>query len=281
MGQNLDVGDDDVVRRSSARLGPGGRRIGAMVPGLLLKRRIGLVAVGLGFIAASSGLIGVVPGAGAAAPQAKPTTTTGPGGHSTTTWNGNGTTNGFCDNSNEGLSGVPAGDQGWLFVLTSPNAGPWELTATFASTHTVTAAGTQNGNGSVHFEVTTSAGDKLLSASSTNGGHNLVVSGCTLGASTTTTTVCPPYGPCTQPTTVAPTTVVTKGGGNGNGNGNGRSGNPVTAASSTGPSSTAFTGADLALMFTIGAIAIGVGGVLVLVSRRRRRSAPAYVRDRE
>jgi hypothetical protein len=31
-----------------------------------------------------------------------------------------------------------------------------------------------------------------------------------------------------------------------------------------------FTGADLALMFTVGAVAIGVGGMLVLVSRRRR-----------
>ena len=43
-------------------------------------------------------------------------------------------------------------------------------------------------------------------------------------------------------------------------------------SSKTGPSSTAFTGAELALLFTIGAVAIGVGGMLVLVSRRRRSS---------
>ena len=54
----------------------------------------------------------------------------------------------------------------------------------------------------------------------------------------------------------------------------------VTPGSSrTGPSSTAFTGAELALLFTIGAIAIGVGGMFVLVSRRRR-AQPAYARDR-
>ncbi len=77
-----------------------------------------------------------------------------------------------------------------------------------------------------------------------------------------------PYGPATQPTTVTPTTVVPSA--------------PVVGASSVtppsstaAPSSTAFTGADLALMFTIGAIAIGLGGMLVLVSRRRR-SEPAY-----
>ncbi len=83
-----------------------------------------------------------------------------------------------------------------------------------------------------------------------------------------------PYGPCTQPTTVTPTTAVSTT-------------PPVVGASSvtppspsTAPSTTssspiAFTGADLALMFTIGAIAIGVGGMLVLVSRRRR-SEQAY-----
>jgi len=79
-----------------------------------------------------------------------------------------------------------------------------------------------------------------------------------------------PYGPATQPTTVTPTPVTPSA--------------PVVGASSvthpsSTPSSTAFTGADLALMFTIGAVAIGVGGMLVLVSRRRR-SEPAYVRDR-
>jgi len=86
-----------------------------------------------------------------------------------------------------------------------------------------------------------------------------------------------PYGPCTQGTTVTPTTVSTTG-------------TTVAPASvtppspstslSTAPSSPiAFTGAELALMFTIGAVAIGVGGMLVLVSRRRR-SKLAYERSR-
>ena len=90
-----------------------------------------------------------------------------------------------------------------------------------------------------------------------------------------------PYGPCTQPTTVTPTTavsttptVVTQS------STPSSTPAPSTASSPTkGPSSTAFTGAELALMFTIGAIAIGVGGMLVLVSRRRR-SQPAYERGR-
>jgi len=80
-----------------------------------------------------------------------------------------------------------------------------------------------------------------------------------------------PYGPATQPTTVTPTPVTPSAPVVG--------ASSVTPPSSTTPSSTAFTGADLALMFTIGAVAIGVGGMLVLVSRRRR-SEPAYVRDR-
>ena len=57
-----------------------------------------------------------------------------------------------------------------------------------------------------------------------------------------------PYGPATAPSTIAPTTVA-----------------PVTK-----PAAVAFTGADIAGMVGAGAIAIGVGGTLVLVSRRRR-----------
>jgi hypothetical protein len=79
-----------------------------------------------------------------------------------------------------------------------------------------------------------------------------------------------PYGPCTQPISVTPTTVVsttptvvTPS--------SPAPPSPSTSQSTTSPSSPiAFTGAELALMFTIGAIAIGVGGMLVLVSRRRR-----------
>ena len=87
-----------------------------------------------------------------------------------------------------------------------------------------------------------------------------------------------PYGPCTQPITVTPTTavsttptVVTPS--------PPPSPSPAPAPSTTSSSPIAFTGAELALMFTIGAIAIGVGGMLVLVSRRRR-SEQAYERGR-
>jgi hypothetical protein len=246
------------------------------------------VAVGLGLIASSCGLIGGVPGAGADTPRDKPTTTTTAAGRSsTTTWKGNGTTNGFCGGYSEGLAGIPPGDQGWLFVLTSPDPGPWELTATFAKSGTVKVAGTQNGNGSVHFVVITSAGDQLLSASSTNGGNNLVVSGCTLGPKTG------PYGPSTSPSpgncgnhngngggngkVKANATADHVGNGKGNGNCNGVATSPsgVTFTGTAEPSGVAFTGAELALLFAIGAIAIGVGGMLVLVTRRRR-SPPAY-----
>ncbi len=80
-------------------------------------------------------------------------------------------------------------------------------------------------------------------------GAVLLVSGPASAQPVTT----PAYGPVTAGTTVTtPAPVVTPAA-------------PVTA-----PSSVAFTGADLALMFTFGAVAIGVGGTLVLVSRRRR-----------
>lgn len=108
----------------------------------------------------------------------------------TTTWTGNGTTNGYCSNTNEGLTGVPAGEQGWLFILTSPATGPWQLTASFTDSGTLTAGGTQEGDGSVHFVVDTSIGDQLVSASATNGTANsvLTVSGCTANGTSTTPT---------------------------------------------------------------------------------------------
>ena len=56
------------------------------------------------------------------------------------------------------------------------------------------------------------------------------------------------YGPTTAGSTVAPTTVA-----------------PVSK-----PAAVAFTGADIALIVIVAACAIGVGGTLVLVSRRRR-----------
>jgi len=88
-----------------------------------------------------------------------------------------------------------------------------------------------------------------------------------------------PYGPATQPTTITPTTVTPTTVTTSAPVVSPASVTPGSSSSRTGPSSTAFTGADLALMFTIGAIAIGVGGMFVLVSRRRR-SEPAYARGR-
>jgi hypothetical protein len=80
-------------------------------------------------------------------------------------------------------------------------------------------------------------------------GAVLLVSGPAAAAPVTA-----PYGPVTAPATVTPVTTA-----------------PAAApAAPVTSSSIAFTGADLALMFTIGAVAIGVGGTLVLVSRRRR-----------
>jgi uncharacterized protein HemX len=89
-----------------------------------------------------------------------------------------------------------------------------------------------------------------------------------------------PYGPCTQPTTVTPTTVSTTGTAVTPSPSTSLSTATPSPATATSPSSPiAFTGAELALMFTIGAIALGVGGMLVLVARRRR-SEPAYERSR-
>jgi hypothetical protein len=62
-----------------------------------------------------------------------------------------------------------------------------------------------------------------------------------------------PYGPATTPSTVAPT----------------------TAAPVAKPAAIAFTGADIAAMATVGAVAIGVGGTLILVTRRRRSEQSA------
>lgn len=50
---------------------------------------------------------------------------------------------------------------------------------------------------------------------------------------------------------------------------------PVAPAPKTSPSAIAFTGAEIEGMVAVGVIAIGVGGTLVLVSRRRRRTQPA------
>jgi hypothetical protein len=68
------------------------------------------------------------------------------------------------------------------------------------------------------------------------------------GAAPTTS---PAYGPATAPATTTPTTAA-----------------PAPAPVTT--PAIAFTGADLAIMFTVGAVAVGTGGMLVLAARRRR-----------
>jgi hypothetical protein len=68
----------------------------------------------------------------------------------TIVYSGQGTNNGFCNTIQGG--NVPAGQQKWLFILTNPDPGPWELTATFSS-GMQTVSGTQQGGGSVHFEL--------------------------------------------------------------------------------------------------------------------------------
>jgi hypothetical protein len=84
----------------------------------------------------------------------------------------------------------------------------------------------------------------------------LLVSGPASAAPTTggATTGGTGYGPATSPATVTPTT--------------------AAPAPKTSPV-IAFTGAEIELMVVIGAAAIGVGGTLVLVSRRRRAAAHA------
>src|SRR4029078_10766732 len=104
---------------------------------------------------------------------------TGVASASTTDWTGNGTTEGQCNNVIQDPSVAP-GTQVWHFVLTSPDPGPWELTADFTDSGTKTDAGEQQGgaNSAVFFFVSTSVGDTLESASATNGGNILTVSDC-------------------------------------------------------------------------------------------------------
>jgi hypothetical protein len=126
----------------------------------------------------------------------------GPAAAITVDWKGNGAEGGFCNDVSQD-STVPAGQQRWLFILTSPDTGPWTLTTDFQNSSPPPAAGVQQGNGSVHFTVFTSEGDKLLSASATNGtaNSNLTVSHCEVNGVPPTTAP-----PTTAPPTTAPPT---------------------------------------------------------------------------
>jgi hypothetical protein len=104
-----------------------------------------------------------------------------PASAETIVWTGNGTSNGVCSNIGDfdDLDPEP-GEQGWLFILTSPDPGPWTLTATFNPGGVVMESGVQQGNGSIHFVVYSPAGATLQSASATNGSEMsvLTVSHC-------------------------------------------------------------------------------------------------------
>jgi hypothetical protein len=132
-----------------------------------------------------------------------------PASADTIVWTGNGTNNGFCSEVSQDPN-VPPGMQQWLFILTSPGSGPWTLTTDFQNSSPVPVAGVQQGNGSVHFTVLTSAGDQLLSASATNGTANsvLTVSHCETGPmeTTTTTTTTTTTPATTTPATTTPAT---------------------------------------------------------------------------
>lgn len=101
-------------------------------------------------------------------------------------WVGNGTKNGACEQftADEKLTPGP-GEQGWLFILTSPGAGPWKLYAHFDPVTTpdpYEADGIpSNGNGSVKFIVYTTA-DAILKDAHVVGGTSantiLTVSHC-------------------------------------------------------------------------------------------------------
>jgi hypothetical protein len=105
-------------------------------------------------------------------------------------WTNHGTTNGACDNVGPANDLNPGpGEEGWLFVLTSPfDANGSDLTFDFtpAALTSSPLAGEHKGNGSggtYHYAVYTPAGAILNSASATNGteNSNLNVSHCELG----------------------------------------------------------------------------------------------------
>jgi hypothetical protein len=95
-------------------------------------------------------------------------------------WTGNGTNAGLCGQIFQDGS-VQPGEQVWLFILTSPSSSSWALTASFDDGTSVSGLPPTFTAGSIHFEVTTDAGARLLSASATNGQTNsvLTVSHCT------------------------------------------------------------------------------------------------------
>jgi hypothetical protein len=118
--------------------------------------------------------------------------------------------------------------------VTATNFAPDEaVTVTLDGTSTVIGTGTTDSTGSATISVRFPSGTSA-------GTHSIVVTGASGDTSSSTVTG---GGPC------------------------------LAAAVSPAPSSgggLAFTGADIAAMAGVGAVALGVGGMLILVSRRRR-----------
>ena len=81
------------------------------------------------------------------------------------------------------------GQTGYLFILTNPGAGPWNLTITFNPGGQQVVPGVQQGNGSIHFIVYADQGAVITAASASGGtsDSNLTMSHCTQGALVTTT----------------------------------------------------------------------------------------------
>jgi hypothetical protein len=119
-------------------------------------------------------------------PADTPTSTPTPSPQ-TVSWTGNGTTDGACSSfENDPDLNPAAGQQGWLFILTSPYDGSGSvLNATFSDGPQGPIAGTYKGGGvgSYHYAVYTTAGAILSDANATNGTlqSNLTVSHCESG----------------------------------------------------------------------------------------------------
>ncbi len=134
----------------------------------------------------------------------------------TVPWDGNGASGGTCDTFNsDNLSPAP-GQQGWWFILSSPdraNFTSWTLTVTFSpgGTQTVTRTAAQDPTGSVQFAVYSPDNATLVSASVTNGTSNsvLTVSHCAHGATSTNTPTATPTDTRTPTVTNTPTDTAT------------------------------------------------------------------------
>lgn len=105
-------------------------------------------------------------------------------------WDGNGASGGYCNDFIDDPDMTPeTGQQGWLFILTSPfdNSGS-QLTTSFnpsyqTPSNPISGLHKGGGGGSYHFIVYTKADAQLVSASATNGtdNSNLTVSHCEKG----------------------------------------------------------------------------------------------------